>query len=128
MVLAHHPFDQSPDTGKALMRHARRTIEALADCEAHPILSGHLHRWLAEPFVERRGGTRVLQVHVGTGLSTRDRGQGNDFAVLDLTRNRIDVTRMQAQHGSFRPTERHGFARRCGGWRPLSAPPGPGAG
>lgn len=121
VVLAHHPFDQSPETGKALMRHAGRMIEALADCNTHLILSGHLHRWLAQPFVERRGGTRVLQVQVGTGLSTRHRGQGNDFALLDLARDGISVTRMQAQQNRFRPAGRYHFSRTEGGWTLRSA-------
>ncbi|MFP4045282.1 MAG: metallophosphoesterase family protein [Rhodosalinus sp.] len=122
VLLAHHPFGQSPGSGKKLMRNARRTLETLADCDAHLVLSGHLHRWLAEPFVERKGGTRVLQVHVGTGISTRHRGQGNDFAVITLDRGQIGVTRMLADQGRFRRDAGFAFVRGDSGWRTSAAP------
>lgn len=117
VVLAHHPFEDLPGSGKTLMKHARAMLESLAECGTDLILSGHLHRWRAEPFVERKGGTRILQVHVGTGVSTRHRGQGNDFAVLAVERERIVVTRMLAQGDRFVPAGSHGFTRRPDGWR-----------
>lgn len=119
VVLAHHPFEQSPESGKALMRHAHAGLTALSDCGAHLVLSGHLHRWLAQPFVTARQERHVLQVHVGTGLSTRLRGQENDFAVLTLDRNRIDVRRMVAEaSGAFACRSETTFHRIADGWAP----------
>lgn len=96
IVMAHHPFSQSPETEKELMPGAEAALDQLADCGTDVILTGHLHRWRAEPFLARKGGS-ILQVHVGTGLSTRLRGQENDFAILDVTREGCTLTRMIAR-------------------------------
>jgi predicted phosphodiesterase len=101
VLMAHHPFRQSPETKKQLMPGAAQALDRLAGCGADVVLSGHLHRWRAEPFVAEKGGGRVLEVHVGTGLSTRLRGQENDFAVLDLADPRCHLRRMVARGGGF---------------------------
>lgn len=103
VVMAHHPFEHGPDVEKRLMKNARAAVETLAEAGADLILSGHLHRWHAEAFLSRKVGARVLQVHVGTGLSTRLRGQENDFAVIDAHPARIEVTRMVAKGAAFVP-------------------------
>ena len=101
VVMAHHPFEHGPDVEKRLMKHASRAVEHLAEAGADVILSGHLHRWHAEAFLSRKVGARVLQVHVGTGLSTRRRGQENDFALLAIAPGQIEVTRMVAEREEF---------------------------
>jgi len=110
IVMAHHPFSQSPETNKELMPGAGAALDRLAACGTDVILTGHLHRWRAEPFVARKGGS-ILQVHVGTGLSTRLRGQDNDFAILDVLRDGCNLTRMVAQaDGHFTPGQPSHYA------------------
>ncbi|PTW50827.1 metallophosphoesterase family protein [Rhodovulum kholense] len=116
LAMAHHPFEQAPDTPKRLMKHAAPSLEALARCGADIVLSGHLHRWRAEPFLTREAGRRVLQVHVGTGLSTRLRGQENDFARLAIDGDQIELTRMVAREGAFRPESVTVFRKGLSGW------------
>jgi len=116
VILAHHPFEQDPEDEKALMKHAGKELEALAGCGATLVLSGHLHRWRAEPFVARKSDGRVLQVHVGTGLSTRLRGEENDFAILDIDRDEIGLRRMVAREGAFRQDSATTFRLGPGGW------------
>ncbi|EIE51357.1 metallophosphoesterase family protein [Salipiger aestuarii] len=117
VVLAHHPFEQDADVAKSLMKGAEAGIEQLAECGAQVVLSGHLHRWRTEPFLSSKFGRQILQVHVGTGLSTRLRGQENDFALLDLTIHTADVTRMVARGGRFAFAGRRTFRFGDGGWR-----------
>ena len=127
VVLAHHPFEHQPDTGKTLMKRAPGALDRLAKCNAQLILSGHLHRWRAEPFLSSQHGAHMLQVHVGTGLSTRSRGQGNDFAVIDLAApGEAEVTRMVAHEGRFTAEPTRCFVRDDDGWReePGKAPTG----
>ncbi|MBL3586407.1 metallophosphoesterase [Rhodovulum sulfidophilum] len=116
LAMAHHPFEQAPGTPKSLMKHAGPSLEALARCGADIVLSGHLHRWRAEPFLTREAGRRVLQVHVGTGLSTRLRGQENDFALLAIEGDQIELTRMVAKEGAFRPASLSVFRKGLAGW------------
>lgn len=116
VVLAHHPFEQDADVDKSLMRDADQAIERLSECGAHLVLSGHLHRWRTEPFLSRKHGAQVLQVHVGTGLSTRRRGQENDFAILDLQSHSAEIRRMVARHGHFDEAERRLYHFGEQGW------------
>lgn len=118
VVLAHHPFEHQPDTDKTLMKRAGASLDRLSECNAHLILSGHLHRWRAEPFLSAQGA-HMLQVHVGTGLSTRSRGQGNDFAVIDLAPGAAEVTRMVAHDGIFVAEPARRFRRGATGWREM---------
>ncbi len=117
VVLAHHPFEQDAEVEKSLMRGAEAGIEQLAECGAQVVLSGHLHRWRTEPFLSSKYGRQILQVHVGTGLSTRLRGQENDFALLDLTIQTANVTRMVARAGRFVQAGTRKFRFGDGGWQ-----------
>ncbi|MGK7653897.1 metallophosphoesterase family protein [Roseovarius sp. B08] len=119
VVAAHHPFHHTADIEKKLMVGASEALEHWADCGPHIIMSGHLHQWLVEPFVRRKGANMTLQLHCGTGLSTRRRGHPNDFAVLDCDAEDVTVTRMVAEDGKFLMSGRtryevgdHGWARR----------------
>ena len=56
-------------------------------------------------------------IHVGTGLSTRLRGQENDFAVLDLDADEAKVTRMVARGEQFVPAGSRSFQFGEDGWR-----------
>ena len=100
IVVAHHPFEHQPTDTKVLMKGAEEAVDALAECGADVILSGHLHSWRAEPFAERVGRRGALQVHAGTGLSTRLRGEENDFNVLTVHPGEITVDRYAAGHGA----------------------------
>jgi 3',5'-cyclic AMP phosphodiesterase CpdA len=116
IILAHHPFHHRPEVEKSLMHGAPGALAAWADCGAHVILSGHLHTFLVEPFVARKGNRRTLQVHCGTSTSSRLRGEENDFAILDVSKRRVRVTRMIHDGGVFSPGVRVAFEAREDGW------------
>ena len=122
VIVAHHPFEHRPTDTKVLMKGADEAIDALADCGADVILSGHLHSWRAEPFAERVGRRGALQVHAGTGLSTRLRGEENDFNVLTLRPGEIVVDRYAAGHGAgtFAQVQRAVFRSGPQGWSAVS--------
>lgn len=116
VIAAHHPFHHSPDIEKKLMVGASAALEHWADCGPHIILSGHLHRWLVEPFARRIGPRMTLQVHCGTGLSLRLRGQPNDFAILDCDTGGVTVTRMVATERRFRAAGEVHYDVTADGW------------
>ncbi len=101
IVLAHHPFHHASPVRKQLMLGATRALEHWGERGPHVILSGHLHRWRFEPFVRREGDSMTLQLHCGTGLSHRLRGEANDFAILDCAGKEIAASRMVAVKGRF---------------------------
>lgn len=98
VVVAHHPFEQAPEADKAPMRGAARAMAALADCGVRLVLSGHLHAWRAEPFLgPMRPGGAALLVQAGTGLSTRLRGEDNDFNLIAVEAGRVRIERHVAR-------------------------------
>jgi 3',5'-cyclic AMP phosphodiesterase CpdA len=122
IVVAHHPFEHQPTDTKVLMKGAGKAVDALAECGADVILTGHLHSWRAEPFAERVGRRGALQVHAGTGLSTRLRGEENDFNVLTVRPGEVTVERHAAGHGaeSFERVQRAVFRSGPQGWSAVS--------
>ncbi|RAZ83938.1 metallophosphoesterase family protein [Cereibacter johrii] len=127
VVVVHHPMEHTPEDTKELMRGAQRAIDELADCGADVILSGHLHTWRVAPFAEVAGRGVVLQVHAGTGLSTRVRGEPNDFNLLEVGPDRIHVERHTAQEDAsgFRLAETRTFRGGAGRWALAAEEPQP---
>lgn len=118
LIAAHHPFHQGAEIAKKLMRGAPRALEAWAEAGPHVILTGHLHRWLVEPFVSRKNRSATLQVHCGTGLSTRLRGEPNEFALIEIHDHAVEIRRMVAEGAEtgFDAAGRWCFVIEAGDW------------
>ncbi|WP_299838534.1 metallophosphoesterase family protein [uncultured Jannaschia sp.] len=116
IAMLHHPLEHSPTVEKRLMRGARGALERMGDCGADIVLSGHLHTWHARPFADEAG---VLFVQAGTGLSTRVRGEPNDFNLLTIDGPRVAVEQWTAEteETDFAPTRTVRFAKAAGAWR-----------
>ena len=108
IVVAHHPLEHLPAVAKSLMHGAATGITRLSECGVDAVLTGHLHSWLAQPFAHAEGRTSILQIHAGTSLSNRLRGEVNDFNVLDIEKGQITLAR-------------HGFADSVVAFAVLSA-------
>ncbi|WP_172297014.1 metallophosphoesterase [Pseudoruegeria sp. HB172150] len=94
ILFAHHPFEQDATVDKSPMKRAEKALGRLSDCGAHVVLSGHLHRWRAGPFLRGAKMSGPIQVHSGTSLSSRLREEVNDFAIIDVDPDNVRVTRM----------------------------------
>ncbi|MBS1300963.1 metallophosphoesterase [Loktanella sp. SALINAS62] len=121
VVMAHHPFHQSPDVEKKVMKNAAEALRTWSDCGPHIILSGHLHTWTVEPFIAEKNRSMTLQVHCGTGLSTRLRGSSNEYAILDLDQKTFSACRMVADHNTkrFVAQSQHRYGCNADGWHDL---------
>ncbi|MFP7674287.1 metallophosphoesterase family protein [Marivita sp. S0852] len=120
IVVVHHPLEHLPGERKKLMRGAEAAIAALAEVGTDIVLSGHLHSWRADVFAAAPTEPRVLQVHAGTVLSDRLRGQENDFNLLTLDQGRVEVTRFVSRDAAdFKPEDSARFERFEAGWRAL---------
>ncbi|MFY1709098.1 metallophosphoesterase family protein [Tritonibacter scottomollicae] len=121
IVVAHHPLEHQPGEPKRLTRGARRARAALARLHTDIILSGHLHSWHADVFAAPRpDAPAMLQVHTGTGLSDRLRGEENDFNLLTLDGPTVHVQRYacRADRCGYDPAREVRFRRSENGWRP----------
>ncbi|MDO5758566.1 MAG: metallophosphoesterase family protein [Rhodobacterales bacterium] len=125
IIVAHHPLEHQPGDHKTTMRGANRALEELARLKTDVVLSGHLHTWRAAPFAEKAGRHAILQVHAGTGLSTRQRGEENDFNLLKISAGTIDVIRYAVTAGSadFMIAQTLRFISRPQGWVEEQTPP-----
>ncbi|WP_099827571.1 metallophosphoesterase family protein [Oceaniglobus indicus] len=97
IVVVHHPLEHLPGERKRLIKGADRALSALDACGTDIVLSGHLHTWSAALFASRPDRRGALQVQAGTGLSTRQRGEANDFNLLTLGAGRVRVERFAAE-------------------------------
>ena len=96
IVVAHHPPMHAAGTEKEPPRHAPEAIQRLAACQTDIILSGHLHKWQASPYPAVKGARGMLQIQAGTALSSRLRGDPNDFNVITVAADAISVVRYAA--------------------------------
>lgn len=116
VLVAHHPLEHPDNVSKKPIPGAAAALDRLIDCGAELILSGHLHLWHAGEFAHRAGDNtqrNAIQLHAGTSLSSRMRGQPNDFNVIDVTTDGIQVARQSFDegNGTFETTETRQFRR-----------------
>lgn len=118
VVVAHHPLEQAPEVRKSPTRGAHAAIDTLSGCGADILLTGHLHTWHAGPIITRPEGGRILQIHAGTGLSTRLRGEENDFALLKVDKPDLTLERWVAgpDRLRFAPVDVRYFRQEPTGW------------
>lgn len=120
LLVAHHPLDLPASFDHALVGRARTALKAVTACGVDLILSGHLHvsqlSAPAEPL--RIGGHTAILVQAGTAISTRSRGEGNSFNVLETERNRITIHKRawSADAGDFTDVTTVQYERSGLGW------------
>ena len=130
VVAMHHPPIHPRDARKRLMRGAADALAALAAAGADVVLCGHLHAWATAPITARKGGRELLLVQTGTTLSTRRRGEANDFNLLTVDGAELTVERW-AHDGqrAFRRDGSHRFRHAGASWHRMdpapSRPPDP---
>lgn len=101
IVAMHHP-PSPPRSEPASLRGAGQARAALVAMGVEMVLSGHLHFTHVAPIPEAPG---LLSVQAGTCLSTRRRGDGNAFSLIDLAPGGgASITHFRADtSGRFQP-------------------------
>lgn len=94
VLVVHHPLEHPAKTKKKPIPGADDALEKLLGCGADLILSGHLHMWHAGNFRIRSGPSAAVQLHAGTSLSSRVRGEPNDFNVIEISPAMIAIDRI----------------------------------
>lgn len=119
IAVCHHPLDHPNTTKKRPIPGAGPALRQLLDCGADVILSGHLHIWHAGTFAHpaaEHDGHRAIQLHAGTSLSSRQRGEPNNFNLIEITPHEVEVTRLgfDDAQGAFTKAEARQFSRASG--------------
>ncbi|NDV00386.1 metallophosphoesterase family protein [Pseudoroseicyclus tamaricis] len=123
IIVMHHPIVHPPGSDKEPMDGAVAAARAFSRAGADIVLTGHLHVWGAETF-EMPDGRALLFIQAGTGLSTRKRGEPNDFNLIDCSPGQAEVTRYCATEAAdaFVPAEPEQFIDGAEGWVKASDP------
>lgn len=120
ILVAHHPLDLPEMLNHSLVGGARNALRALAGSGIDLILSGHLHVSRSTPPAERMriGGHTALLVQAGTAVSTRSRGEGNSFNLLETSSGRITVHQhcWSLQKNDFMQGRTERYHRSESGW------------
>jgi 3',5'-cyclic AMP phosphodiesterase CpdA len=93
ILVGHHPLDLPASFEHPLAGRARAALRALTDSGLDMILSGHLHvPQLTAPAERLRiGGHTAILVQAGSAISTRHRGEGNSYNVIEASSERIVI-------------------------------------
>ncbi|MCQ0969182.1 metallophosphoesterase (plasmid) [Paracoccus sp. TK19116] len=120
VVAVHHPLEQHPDVDKVLTVNAAEAMERFAQSGVNVLLSGHLHRWFAEYFIEGQD-RKILQIQGGTALCDRTTDLQNEFVTLDFDGLDLSLRRYVARGESlaFIGRDPQHLSRASGFWRLL---------
>lgn len=114
LVALHHP-PEPPEGEPPSLANAAEIIAALERAGVDMVLSGHLHFTHVAPL---RTAPGILACQAGTCLSSRIRGDGNAFTLIDLTETGAAIAHHRADaSGQFRPDATVIWENARQGWR-----------
>lgn len=114
LVALHHPPQSPPGEPPSLDR-AAETIATLERAGVEMVLSGHLHFTHVAALPLAPG---ILACQAGTCLSSRIRGDGNAFTLIDLTDTGAAIAHHRADaQGRFYPDATVTWEKTPEGWR-----------
>jgi 3',5'-cyclic AMP phosphodiesterase CpdA len=126
VLVAHHPLDLPASMEHPLVGRARTAIKALTDSGVDLILSGHLHvAQLTTPAERLRiGGHTAILVQAGTAISTRSRGEGNSYNIIEASSHRVVIHKRSwsATTCDFTELITVEYDRTHAGWVPVPVP------
>ena len=100
VAVAHHPFAKVPDMARARpVRRAASMLDAFHANEVDLVLSGHTHQSYVLPIAG--GRNHLIAVGAPTALSSRRRGEENGYWLIDLSEERIALTRRLREGAAF---------------------------
>jgi len=121
IIVTHHPFDlPEGHEEEEIVGRAQMAMEAMANCGADVLLSGHLHVSHTGHTAKRYkiSGYSALVVQAGTATSTRVRGEVNAFNVLRIEHPYIEIKRLawQPDRLAFATASLENFVHTPEGW------------
>lgn len=124
VVVTHHPMDVKPGNWKhRTVSRSKSAMKKFGDIGVDLFLSGHLHtgRTIATSARYKFKGYSAVVVHAGTAVSTRRRGEPNQWNVVRIGDvgadfGTVEVEPMQWDGSSFQPMPVERYAKGKNGW------------
>lgn len=91
VLVAHHPFVVPPRSTERTARGADAALTRLEEAGIDLILTGHLHIPHSEGVSGRNERHTVINVHAGTCMSTRTRGEPNGYNLLHFEGDEVTI-------------------------------------
>ncbi len=122
VVVAHHPLD-GPDVAESdLSDGAAPALAAFRAVGVHLILTGHLHVAYSGESAMRDEEHRIVSVHAGTCMSTRTRGEPNNYNRITFDGDEVTIE-LRAWDGTRFVEDNSKTYRRSGATRELRKVP-----
>ena len=123
VVVLHHPLEQHPGVNKELMRGAPEALRQLTEAGADVAITGHIHVWQLDHFLDLPRGRPLMQIQTGTALCRREEDRQNEYVVLDIAGDAITISRhiapMNQPEAAFGPPHVRRYSRADGLWQPV---------
>jgi 3',5'-cyclic AMP phosphodiesterase CpdA len=101
VIVAHHPFVGPERAEGDLVDGANAAMTAFRKVGVHLILTGHLHVSFNDDAAMRDEAHRTISVHAGTCISTRTRGEPNNYNRLTFDGDEVRVLVRQWSGSAF---------------------------
>lgn len=92
ILVAHHPFTVPPNSDEPRVAGADEALTLLEEAGVDLILTGHLHLPHTDGSAGRNERHSVINVHAGTCMSTRTRGEPNGYNQLSFDGDEVTIT------------------------------------
>ncbi len=119
VVVTHHPVDMpAEDVRHKLAGRSKMAMAEFAGSHVDLFLSGHLH---SAQLILTNGryklpGYSAIVAHAGTAVSTRTRGESNEWNLIRVDGGAIDVQRVEWDGKGFKRGEQAHYRRGDAGW------------
>jgi 3',5'-cyclic AMP phosphodiesterase CpdA len=103
ILVAHHPFGLPKDSGAAdRVLGGEEAIPVLEEAGVEIILTGHLHvAFSSDPTAFRSDDRAIIQVHAGTSMSVRRRGEPNGYNLVTIDGDDVEIAHRVWDGGRF---------------------------
>lgn len=117
ILVAHHPFTVPPNSDEPRVSGADEALTLLEEARVDVILTGHLHLPHTDGSAGRNERHTVINVHAGTCMSTRTRGEPNGYNQLAFDGDQVTIVHREWNGLRFIDGDRKTYRRGRGGER-----------
>lgn len=119
VLVTHHHFTPPPGQKRdSLMAGVHRAIKTIESCRIDLMLAGHLHKGYTHDLKHHYTGIErsVIVAQAGTAISTRGRGESNNYNLITIEREDTYITVREWNGTSFVDAGTTHYRKSLSGW------------